>query len=210
MSRFVILLGGRLSPTQRLLGQVRGARTIAADSGMIHARALSLNPELWVGDFDSTNEELAEAYTHVGRHAYPTEKDMTDGEIAIREAINRGASELVLAGGMGGQADHTLGHFGLALSLANRGYRTLLTSGDEEAHPLIPAKLAMDFPPGTIVSLVPFADLEGFNLEGVKWPLIDRRVPLGSSLTLSNVATGPVRMSLELGYGVVIAHLKQQ
>jgi thiamine pyrophosphokinase len=59
------------------------------------------------------------------------------------------------------------------------------------------------------MSLVPFADLEGFNLEGVKWPLYDRQVPLGSSLTLSNVATGPVRMSLEKGYGVAIAHLPQ-
>lgn len=210
MSRFVILLGGRLSPNSRLLGQVRGARAIAADRGMMHARPLGLSPELWVGDFDSTDEELSEAYKHVGRHAYPAEKDMTDGEIAIREAISRGASELVLAGGMGGQADHTLGHFGLALSLANRGYRTMLSSGDEEAHPVIAGKLAIDLPPGTSFSLVPFADLKGFNLEGVKWPLLDRTVPLGSSLTLSNVATGPVRMSLESGYGVAIAHLKQE
>jgi thiamine pyrophosphokinase len=177
---------------------------------MKHARGLGLSPELWVGDFDSTNDELAAAYQHVGRHAYPAEKDMTDGEIAIREAISRGASELILAGGMGGQADHTLGHFGLALSLANRGYRTMLTSGDEEGHPLIPGKLAIDVPAGTVVSLVPFADLEGFTLEGVKWPLQDRRVPLGSSLTLSNVATGPVRMSLERGYGVAVLHFKEE
>jgi thiamine pyrophosphokinase len=210
MSRFVILLGGRLSPTARLVGQVRGARVIAADSGMGHAKPLGLAPELWVGDFDSTDEELAAAYQHVGRHAYPAEKDMTDGEIAIREAINRGASELVLAGGMGGQADHTLGHFGLALSLASRGYRTMLTSGDEEGHPLIPGKLAIDVPPGTVVSLIPFADLEGFHIEGVKWPLVDRRVPLGSSLTLSNVATGPVRMSLDKGYGVAVVYFQQE
>lgn len=209
MSRFVILLGGRLSPTQRLKSQVRGVRTIAADSGMSHAQALGLNAELWVGDFDSTGTELAAAYTHVGRHTYPPEKDMTDGEIAIREAINRGATELVLVGGMGGKADHTLGHFGLALSLANRGFQTILSSGDEEAHPVIPGKLAIDLPPGTPVSLVPFSDLEGFSLQGVKWPLDDRRVPLGSSLTLSNVSTGPVHITLERGYGVAIAHLEQ-
>jgi len=207
MSQFVILLGGRLAPTERLLGQLRRARCIAADSGMSHAKALGLNPELWVGDFDSTNAELAKAYAHVGRHAYPTEKDMTDGEIAIREAINRGASELILAGGMGGQADHTLGHVGLSLSLANQGYRNFLTSGDEEAYPMIPGKLAIDLPVGTVVSLVPFADMEGVSVEGVKWPLLNRRVPLGSSLTLSNVATGPVRMSVDRGYGAVIAHL---
>jgi thiamine pyrophosphokinase len=208
MSTFVVLLGGRLKPTNRLAAQIRGARIIAADSGMSHAKTLGLKAELWVGDFDSTNAELAQAYAHVGRHAYPTEKDMTDGEIAIREAINRGASALILLGGMGGRADHTLGHFGLTLSLANKGYRTMLTSGDEEAHPLIPGNLTIDLPEGTSLSLVPFADLEGFSMKGVKWPLSDRRVPLGSSLTLSNIATGPVRMDLAKGYGVAIAHLE--
>ncbi|MCB1719598.1 MAG: thiamine diphosphokinase, partial [Candidatus Competibacteraceae bacterium] len=51
MSHFVILLGGDLSPTPRLRDQVAGARAIAADSGIRHAEALGLDPELWTGDF---------------------------------------------------------------------------------------------------------------------------------------------------------------
>jgi thiamine pyrophosphokinase len=40
----------------------------------------------------------------------------------------------------------------------------------------------------------------------VKWPLVNRSVPLGSTLTLSNVALGPVRLSLRAGHGIAIAY----
>ena len=51
MSRFVILLSGDLTVTPRLHRQIAGARVIAADSGMKHARTLGIVPELWVGRF---------------------------------------------------------------------------------------------------------------------------------------------------------------
>ena len=43
-------------------------------------------------------------------------------------------------------------------------------------------------------------------LDGVHWPLKQRDVPLGSTLTLSNAATGPVHIRLRSGYGVAFAY----
>jgi thiamine pyrophosphokinase len=206
MSRFVILLGGILTVTPRLRAQVRNARVIAADSGMMHAAALGLDAELWVGDFDSTSEALAERYRDVERDEHPADKAATDGEIAIEAAIARGARDFILVGGFGGQADHTFGHAGLVLALALRGYRALLTSGTEEAYPLLPGKHDLNLPAGSRLSIIPFADLGGLDLENVKWPLHQRDVPLGSSLTLSNVALGHVRIGLGRGYGLTIAY----
>ena len=58
MSRFIILLGGKLVRTPRLDAQMAGARVIAADAGMCHAAMLGVVPELWVGDFDSAPADL--------------------------------------------------------------------------------------------------------------------------------------------------------
>ena len=206
MTRFAILLGGDLTVTARLRGQVRGARVIAADSGMMHAAALRVVPELWVGDFDSSGSELTVQYRDVPRETFPAAKDATDGAIAVEEAIRRGAREIVLLGGLGGQTDHTAGLLGQSIEIARRGLACLLTSGLEEAWPLIPGRMRVDLAEGTRLSIIPFGDLEGLDLSGVRWPLEDRNVPLGSTLTLSNLALGPVEIGLRAGHGVAIAY----
>ncbi len=206
MTRFAILLGGDLTVTARLRGQIRGARIIAADSGMMHAAALRIIPELWVGDFDSAGSELAMQYRDVPRETFPADKDATDGAIAVAEALRRGAREIVLLGGLGGQTDHTAGLLGQSIQIARKGVACMLTSGVEEAWPLTPGQMTAELPPDTRLSIIPFCDLEGLDLEGVKWPLEARSVPLGSTLTLSNVALGPVKIALRSGHGIAIAY----
>lgn len=206
MSKFAILLGGDLTVTPRLKSQVSGARIIAADSGMMHAAALKLLPELWVGDFDSAGSELVVQYRDVPRETFPAEKDKTDGAIAVAEAKRRGASAIVLVGGLGGQADHTTGLLGQSLRIAMDGLGCIVTSGTEEAVPLLPGETTLDLPPDTRLSIIPWSDLAGLDLEGVKWPLVKRDVPLGSTLTLSNVAKGAVTIRLVSGYGIAIAY----
>lgn len=190
MSRFTILLGGDVRLTARLQKQVAGTRVIAADSGIAHARLLNLDPELWVGDFDSAGSDLEQAFAHVPRHVFPAAKDATDGEIAIGEALKRGAKELVLVGGFGGQFDHVLAHAFLVMELAKRGIGTVLTSGNEEAHALLQLLLFTDLTAGMRLSIIPLSDLKGLTITGVRWPLSERNVQRGSTLTLSNECVG--------------------
>jgi thiamine pyrophosphokinase len=206
MSRFTILLGGAVVRTDRLLRQVAGTRVIAADGGMTHAKPLGLEPELWVGDFDSSSGGLQDRHRAVPRRIHPPDKDKTDGELAVEEALVRGAHAIVMAGALGGQIDHALGHAVLAIGLAQRGICVLLSSGSEEAHPLIAGEHDLDLPPGSRLSIVGLAEMTGLHLEGTRWPLHDTHVRLGSTLTLSNVAEGTVRVRLASGYGLAIAY----
>jgi thiamine pyrophosphokinase len=206
MFRFALLLGGNLVPTGRLHRQIAGARVIAADGGMRHAEVLGLTPELWVGDFDSTPAELLARHAHVPRDRHSPDKDKTDGDIAAAAAIARGAQEIVMVGGLGGQADHMLGNFALALRLAQDGVASFITSGDEEAHPLLPGDAKLDLPDGTRLSIIALSSIRDLTIEGVRWPLTDRDVPLGSTLTLSNVAHGPVAIRFASGYGIALAY----
>lgn len=205
MSSFLILLGGDLVVTPRLAAQVAGARAIGADSGMRHARALGITPELWVGDFDSSGSELRIDYKHVERQQFPAEKDATDGELAVDEALRRGATSLIFVGGLGGQADHVTAHLALLIRFAAKGIACFGTSGSEEAWPILPAQ-KFATAPGMRFSIVPWSDLHGLDLSGVQWPLEKRNVPVGSTLTLSNIATGPVEMQVERGTGIVFIY----
>lgn len=205
-STFTILLGGSLRLTDRLAAALAGSRYIAADSGMRHAEALGVVPELWVGDFDSTTTELDRAFPDVPRLPYPAAKALTDGEIAVSEAIARGAKRLILAGALGGERlDHALQHLTHAVSLAERGYSVSLTSGDEEALPLLAGAIELSLPPGSLFSVLGLTELDGLTLRNVRYPLDNFHLPFGSSRTISNVAEGVVRFELASGKAVVLA-----
>ena len=206
MSRFVVLLGGDLTVTPRLFRQIAGARFIAADSGMKHASALGVVPELWVGDFDSAGSELLLDYADVRRQVYPAEIDATDGEIAVQEALKLGATEIIMLGGFGGQADHATAHLGLALRLARAHTRCFISSGVEEAYPLVAGSHEFDLAAGSRFSIVPWSDVLGFTLAGVKWPLTNVKLALGSSFTMSNVALGRVTLSFVSGIAIAFAY----
>ncbi len=206
MTRFAILLGGDVTPTERLKQQVRGARCIAADSGMAHATVLQLAPELWVGDFDSAGTELEAAFQHVPRVVHPADKNATDGELAVEEALKRGATALILVGGFGGQFDHMLAHGTMMLSLAERGLNVFTSSGHEEAYPLLGALSLSGLAHGTRLSVIGVTALEDLSISGVRWPLKDREVLFGSSLTMSNAAEGDVELKLRGGKALVLVY----
>ena len=210
MSHFVILLGGDLSPTPRLRGQVAGARAIAADSGIRHAEALGLDPGLWTGDFDSVDEGLRGKFERIPTEIFPAEKDMTDGEIAVEAALARGATSLVLAGAFGGRrADHAFLHLAAAIRLAEGGMPVVLSSGDQEGRPLLTGDAAFDFPDGTLFSILGFTPLTGLTVRGAKWPLDDAAVPFGSSLTISNEVRGALSITLGEGRALLVAHFAE-
>ncbi len=207
MSLFAILTGGRLTATPRLLRQIDGARVIAADSGIRHAGTLGLQPEMWVGDFDSSDATDLAQWHDVPRQQFPADKDMTDSDLAIAEALGCGASRLLVVGAFGGnRSDHAFLHITQALALAMQNLPVVLSSGDEEGFPMIPGTLEPDLPDATRFSVLPFTDLGGLTISGAKWPLSERDVPFGSTLTLSNVSDGRLKISLRKGRAFVIAH----
>jgi thiamine pyrophosphokinase len=205
MSVFVVHLGGRLVVTDRLRHQIRGARHIAADSGIAHCKSLGVVPELWVGDFDSASTALAHEYSSVEKLEFEVAKAKTDGELAVEAALQRGATRIVMVGGFGGRTDHVFGNLALMLALAESGIQIMMTSGDEEAWPLSRKMQTFDLPNGTIFSVIAFEELDGLSLKGVRWPLENTNIEFGSSLTLSNEVAGTLSASVKAGRASIIA-----
>ncbi len=206
MSLYAILLGGDCHPTPRLAAQIAGARIIAADSGIVHAAALGIVPELWIGDFDSIDPDGDPRWAGIPRMEFPRDKSESDGEIAANEAIRRGARRLVLAGAFGGpRSDHAVLHMTAALRLAERGVPALLSSGVEEGLAILPGTTRPALPAGSLFSVMAFSDLAGLTITGARWPLRGRDVPFGSSLTLSNVAGADLQITLDAGRAMLVA-----
>jgi len=209
MSRFSILLGGDVHRAPRLAAQLAGTRVIAADSGIRHAATLGLLPELWVGDFDSVTEEQVDAFQHVPREIYPSDKGKTDGDLAIAAALDLGATSLILVGAFGGERpDHAYLHLAQALRYAEEGVPTLLSSGDREGLPLLTGERhTFDYEDGMLFSILGFTHLSGLTVEGAKWPLDAVEVSFGSSLTISNEVRGKLAVTLQQGRALLIADL---
>lgn len=207
MTCFTILLGGEFTPTPRTARQIAGTRIIAADAGIRHAAALGVVPELWVGDFDSVPSDLSAELAAVAREQFPAAKDYTDGELAVTEALDRGATDLILVGAFGGpRADHAFLHLTLAMRLAEAGKTVLLTSGNQEGVPLLKGTATFDYDDATIFSVIAFEDLSGLTVEGAGWPLNNFSMPFGSSRTISNEVRGKLTISLGSGRAMLIAH----
>ena len=203
-----ILVGGRLKVTPALAALPAPALVVAADGGARHAAALGVGVDLWVGDFDSSAGLSLDA----PREVHPAAKDQTDGELATRLALERGATQLVFVGAFGGRFDHTAALLLGGVRLAREGLTVTLTSGDEWAWPLLPGQaLDLSLPAGVTLSVVACTDLGGLSLSGVRWPLAGADIPLGSGWTLSNETrgqpggTGPVRAELRSGHALVTA-----
>ena len=203
---FTILLGGALTVDDRVRALVAGSRVIAADGGMRHAEALGVQPEVWVGDFDSTDAALVARFPDITRKSFPPAKNLTDGALAVEEALERGARRIVMAGALQGErTDHGLMNLLLALRLAGDGIEIVLTSGEEEAHPLLAGETVVEMPEGALFSVLGVSDLAGLSIGNAVYPLEDFALPFGAARGVSNKAKGgPVRFGLKNGSGIII------
>ncbi len=187
---------------------------VAADGGVRHAADLGLTVTKWVGDGDSVEADTLEALHRDGVTVieYPTEKDETDTEAAIRWAFEMFRAEVILLGGLGGpRLDHALANLGMLaqpISVA-----TSVRLYDEHAarvslmHTLTEAVTrAFEGRVGDVVSLVPLGrDAFGVTTEGLQYPLRGETLEFGRSRGVSNIRTQvTARITLEKGALFVI------
>lgn len=198
-----ILVGGRLTVTPALSLLPQADLVIAADGGARHAAVLGVTVDAWVGDFDSSAGVNVEA----PREVHPAAKDETDAELAVRIARERGATALIFIGAFGGRFDHTAALMLGGLRLAREGLKVSLTSGDEWAWPLLPeVGQTLALPAGTTLSVLAVSDLHGLTLTGVRWPLHQADIPLGSGWTVSNATQAEqVKASVQGGMALITA-----
>ena len=124
-----IFIGGEVDASAIESPIQENALVIAADSGYDNAKMLGYAErcDFVVGDFDSTKERAFCSRAKIIR--VPAEKDETDTQLAINIAIENGADELYIIGGLSGRLDHTLSNVYLLEALAKESIYATICDG---------------------------------------------------------------------------------
>ncbi len=161
---------------------------IGADRGALYAAEKGRRLKLAAGDFDSVSPaemELIEAMSDEVVRLLP-EKDESDSEWALREALRRGYSRITVIGALGGRIDHEVVNLRLAAKYPGRvvlknGTNLIraLAEGDHEI-----AKEGLRY-----LSLLPVTAC-CITLRGFKYPLEKRAMTPADLYGLSNEISG--------------------
>jgi thiamine pyrophosphokinase len=170
------------------------AYVLAADGGALKAEAAGVFPDLVIGDGDSLTAADAERLRGHGTELriVPSEKEESDTELCVREAIARDARSIDIFGALGGlRPEHTLANLAL-LALPGLSGRHVTVEHGPATVRLVgsadgPSRVEVHGHEGDFLSLQPIAErVEGVVTDGLLYPLRGEPLHLGPSRGLSN------------------------
>lgn len=136
-----------------------------------------------VGDFDS----LPYIPSPPPEEIYPSEKNFTDGEIALELLLGRGCTRIDIYGAGGGREDHLFGNLQLLLAGFRRGAFTVMHTNYVDAY-CARGQVCWRGLRGRTLSLAPAGERAHIiESEGLKYPLCDLTLRAGSCRGISNV-----------------------
>jgi thiamine pyrophosphokinase len=162
---------------------------IAADSGYNNALAMGLAPHLLVGDFDSLGKKNIPS--GIKTVELPAEKDVTDTHVAIDAAIENGASQIVIIGGLDGRLDHTLSNLAILRDLFARNIYAVITDGVNRVRYIRSTSTLLARSRYKYFSLIADDEkVKGVDIEGGKYPLKNATILRRHQYAVSNEITG--------------------
>lgn len=161
---------------------------ICADGGLKHAFNMKINPQVAIGDFDSTSTDMLNYFSLKGCKIvrYPSRKDETDTEIALDYAIANNLGSVDILAGLGTRFDHSLANVHLLKKgLKNQIPIKIITENNEML--LIDSYIKIEGEIGDGVSLLPLeGTVDGIYTNGLEYPIVNGELNIGKPYGVSN------------------------
>ncbi len=187
--RAYIYTGGEIDAAHILERPQTGDLLIAADSGWNNAKQLGARPDLLLGDFDSLGQKNLPDGPEI--YQVPAEKDLTDTQLAVEMALTRGATEIVIIGGLSGRLDHTLSNLAILEHLSEMHVPAILTDGQNRARFVKNSGALIARSDFRYLSLLAADKLvKGVSVQGCKYPLTNAKLRKTHQYAVSNEITG--------------------
>ena len=205
--KVVIISGGKEPSKKLLMDELKSCDfLICADSGANCLYKYRTKPNILLGDFDSISKEAFEYFKNncINVFKYPKEKDFTDTELALSEALKLDVNEVVFLGCTGTRLDHLFGNMGLLLRCNKRGIKACIKD-DNNTIFIIDKTSVLEGKKGEMFSIQAYMnEVKNLSIEGAKYPLLDYNLKFGDPRTISNEFLDvSVKITFEKGYVIV-------
>lgn len=164
---------------------------IAADSGLVHADALGTDVDCILGDYDSVDKAVLEKYR--GRRkiiTYPTEKDYTDTELAIKRAVEAAPVRISIIGATGSRYDHAINNIFCMKNVMDKGIECAIYDSHNKIYLKDKSfEIQKKEQYGGFLSFAAMSQEAVITLKGVKYPAKDFLLKQGASVCQSNEIT---------------------
>jgi thiamine pyrophosphokinase len=179
---------------------------VAADGGTRHALSAGVTPSVVIGDLDSLAEADRAQLDRAGVPfiVYPTHKDYTDLELALRYARQQHATEIIIFSALGGRWDQSLANL-MLLTLPELAQVSTRIVDHRLTIQVIRDRAEIGGRVGDTLSLIALnGDAHGVTIEGCEYPLNDATLPSGATLGISNALT-QATAKITLKQGLLLA-----
>jgi len=163
---------------------------IGADRGALFLVLAGIKPYLSIGDFDSvtTDElEMIRMNSQYIKDFDAIDKDYTDTELALHEALALNPSQITIVGGLGTRFDHSIANIQLMTLTLNKSVSTTIIDAHNKMF-LVSDQVEVVKEHYPYLSILPFSEVvDGITLTGMKYPLHNATLKKGQALGISNV-----------------------
>ncbi|WP_103981865.1 thiamine diphosphokinase [Helcococcus massiliensis] len=181
-----LIVSGGSEPGRDLLERYykQADKVIAVDKGLNYLSKYGFEADYIIGDFDSVDTKVLADADQDKLIKYPSEKSMTDFEIALEKAIELKSDNIYLLSAMGDRMDHTMANILLLKRLATLDIRGYILD-ENNLISYVDGEIEIDKNDYKYLSIVVLEDTL-VTLKGVKYTLDKEKVSFPSSLTISN------------------------
>ncbi|MBD5131051.1 MAG: thiamine diphosphokinase [Clostridiales bacterium] len=192
----VIFCAGELFAPRKKFG--KDDLIIAADGGYNAVASLGIEPNVIIGDFDSSEQPVNTA-AHVVK--LNRDKDDTDMLAAVKLGLRRGCRKFVIYGGTGGRLDHTAANFATLAYLNAYDAQGFLVDRDSVSTVITDGKFALPKTARGTVSVFAYGGAaSGVCLKNLSYELDNAELDPAYPLGVSNATTDkPAVVSVKHG-----------
>lgn len=187
MKSIAIIAGGEIQ--KQFVGEIcKAGVIIGADRGALWLLKNGVAPDLAIGDFDSVTELERRKIHKLSKKfiRFSSDKDKTDLEIAVDEAVKLRPNDVHIYGALGNRFDHSIGAIQMLLRLASYNINGEIVDNFNKIHIVRHTESVNKDKGFPYISFLPFGLDAVITLKGFVYDVVKKTLHAESSLGISN------------------------